>query len=163
MCGLRENDYAGSQRSNGPGKTGFSTQKANTPTLGLASRSEGFFPPDLIGEPHQDHNGVRTNPENACWSRPRFSTRRNLTLRPPAPNGRAAATSQSTSPAPDDLEAAADQTIAACGGNAREASKALIVANGFLEKQIEELRAAVSTGYSRGRYEVLRDRMDWYD
>ena len=78
-------------------------------------------------------------------------------------NGRAAATSESTSPAPDDLEAAADQTIAACGGNAREASKALIVANGFLEKQIEELRAAVSTGYSRGRYEVLRDRMDWYD
>jgi hypothetical protein len=51
-----------------------------------------------------------------------------------------------------DLELAADQAIAACGGDAREAVKALIVANGFLEVQVDELRAAVSTGYSRGRY-----------
>jgi hypothetical protein len=32
----------------------------------------------------------------------------------------------------DQLEAAADQAIAACGGDAREAVKALIVANHFL-------------------------------
>ena len=44
------------------------------------------------------------------------------------------------------------------GGNAWEAVKALIVAKGFLERQIEELQAAASTGYSRGRYEVPRDR-----
>jgi len=37
------------------------------------------------------------------------------------------------------LEAATDQAIAACGGNARDAVKALLVAN-----------AAVSTGYPRG-------------
>jgi hypothetical protein len=33
----------------------------------------------------------------------------------------------------DPLEAAADQAIATCGGDAREAVKALIVANHFLE------------------------------
>lgn len=36
------------------------------------------------------------------------------------------------------LEAAADQAIAACGGDAREAVKALIVANEFLEAQISQ-------------------------
>ena len=49
------------------------------------------------------------------------------------------------------LEAAADQAIAACGGDAREAVKALIVANQFLETDLEKLRAAVSTGYARGK------------
>jgi hypothetical protein len=43
----------------------------------------------------------------------------------------------SSSPNPqsdaDQLEAAADQAIAACGGDAREAVKALIVANHYLE------------------------------
>jgi hypothetical protein len=41
------------------------------------------------------------------------------------------------------LEAAADQAISACGGDAREAVKALIVANEFLESE-------VSSGYVRG-------------
>ena len=66
-------------------------------------------------------------------------------------------------PASDDddgLEAATDQAIAACGGDARETIKALIVANAFLEAQVAELRAAVSTGYSRGRYEMERDRKE---
>lgn len=49
----------------------------------------------------------------------------------------------------DQLEAAADQAIAACGGDAREAVKALIVANHFLETELEKLRAKVSTGYAR--------------
>lgn len=62
-----------------------------------------------------------------------------------------------------DLDVAADQAIAACGGNAREAVKALIVANGFLEAEVEELKASVSAGYSRGRFDVPRDRKDWYD
>jgi hypothetical protein len=68
----------------------------------------------------------------------------------------------------DQLEAAEDQAIAACGGDAREAVKALIVANAFLETELEKLRAAVSMGYARGRLieEVTtlpRDRKDWYD
>lgn len=41
------------------------------------------------------------------------------------------------------LEIAADQAIAACGGNARDAVKALIIANEFLESE-------VSSGYVRG-------------
>jgi hypothetical protein len=51
---------------------------------------------------------------------------------------------------PDRLEVATDQAIAACGGDARDAVKALIVANEFLEAQVEELRADVSKGYARG-------------
>ena len=46
-----------------------------------------------------------------------------------------------------ELELAADKAILACGGDVREAVKALIVANGFLEDQL----AAVSYGYARGR------------
>ena len=45
------------------------------------------------------------------------------------------------------LEAAADEAIAACGGDAREAVKALLIANEFLEREMEE---RVSHGYIRG-------------
>lgn len=45
------------------------------------------------------------------------------------------------------LDAAADQAIAACDGNAREAVKALLIANEFLEREMEE---RVSHGYIRG-------------
>jgi hypothetical protein len=61
-------------------------------------------------------------------------------------------------PAPDSsqdavlLEAAADQAIAACGGDMREAIKALIVANDFLETEVAELMRAVSQAYVRGRF-----------
>ena len=40
----------------------------------------------------------------------------------------------------DQLEAAAHQAIAACGGDAREAVKAPIVANRFLETELEKQR-----------------------
>jgi hypothetical protein len=65
----------------------------------------------------------------------------------------------------DQFEEAADQAIEACGGDAREAVKALIVANHYLETDLEKLRAAVSTGYARGRLfePVPRDWKDWYD
>ena len=59
----------------------------------------------------------------------------------------------------DQLEAAADQAIATCGGDAREAVKALIVANHFFETELEKLRAAVSTGYARGKL-MPPDRKD---
>ncbi len=65
--------------------------------------------------------------------------------------------------APTDLDAAADQAIAACGGDAREAVKALIVANDFLETQLDELRRKVSTGYARGRLPGARERKDEAD
>ena len=65
---------------------------------------------------------------------------------------------------PDRLEAATDQTIAACDGNVRQAVKALIVANEFLVAHVAKLQAAVSNGYARGKFEAVpHDREDWYD
>jgi 3-methyladenine DNA glycosylase/8-oxoguanine DNA glycosylase len=65
----------------------------------------------------------------------------------------------------DQLQAAADEAIAACGGDARKAVKALIVANHYLETDLEKLKAAASMGYARGKLfePVPRDRKDWYD
>jgi hypothetical protein len=74
--------------------------------------------------------------------------------------GRAGMDAQSTDA--DQLEAATDQAIAACNGGAREAVKALIIADHFLEGELERLRAAVSAGYARGKL-LPRDRKDWYD
>lgn len=52
----------------------------------------------------------------------------------------------------------------ACGGDARQAVKTLLVTIEFLEAQIAELQAAVSNGYARGKFEsVPRYRKDWYD
>lgn len=45
------------------------------------------------------------------------------------------------------LDMATDQAIAACDGDAREAVKALLVANEFLEAELE---IQVSRGYIRG-------------
>jgi hypothetical protein len=63
----------------------------------------------------------------------------------------------------EDLEAAADQAIAACGGDAREAVKALLVAVDFLEAETDELRTNVSKGYARGRLPGARERKDEAD
>jgi hypothetical protein len=52
----------------------------------------------------------------------------------------------------DELEAAVDQVIAACGGDTRAAIRALIVANNFLESEISELKKSVSHAYTRGRF-----------
>jgi hypothetical protein len=66
--------------------------------------------------------------------------------------------SQSAAPNPqadaDRLEAAADEAIAACGGDARDAVKALIVANDFLESEVCDLMQAVSHAYVRGRFKT---------
>jgi hypothetical protein len=52
----------------------------------------------------------------------------------------------------DGLEAAVDQAIAACGDDMRPAIRALIVANEYLETEVEELMKAVSYAYVRGRF-----------
>jgi hypothetical protein len=49
-----------------------------------------------------------------------------------------------------------------------EVVKALVVANAFLETDLEELKATVSMGYARERlFEMAktlpRDRKDWHD
>jgi stage V sporulation protein SpoVS len=58
---------------------------------------------------------------------------------------------EATAPNPqsdaEQLDAAVDQVIAACGGDVRQAVKALLIANEFLEAEIE---ASVSRGYLRG-------------
>ena len=51
-----------------------------------------------------------------------------------------------------ELKAAIDQAIAACGGDARATIGALIVANSFLETEVEELMKAASHAYVRGRF-----------
>jgi hypothetical protein len=58
----------------------------------------------------------------------------------------------------DRLEAAADQAIAACGGDVRDALEALIVANEYLESEVCELMQAVSHAYARGRLKTYTGR-----
>lgn len=61
----------------------------------------------------------------------------------------------STQPAPepnDELEAAVDQAISACGGDQRATIRALILANEYLETEVGELMKAVSHAYARGRF-----------
>ena len=53
---------------------------------------------------------------------------------------------ETSMPAAGDLETAVDQAIAACGADAREAVRALIVANNFLKARVTRLQASVSTG-----------------
>jgi hypothetical protein len=54
----------------------------------------------------------------------------------------------------DELEAAVDQAIAACDGDMRSAIRALIVANEYLESEVNELMKAVSHAYVRGRFQT---------
>ena len=55
----------------------------------------------------------------------------------------------------DELEAAVDQAISACGGDMRATIRALIVANEYLETEVGELMKAVSHAYARGRFQRL--------
>ena len=52
------------------------------------------------------------------------------------------------------MELATDEAIAACGGNARDAVKALLVANEYLELEVCELMQAVSHAYARGDFKT---------
>ena len=54
---------------------------------------------------------------------------------------------------PDDdvLQQAMEGAIAACEGDARAAVRALLIANSYLEAEVERLAEAVSRGYARGR------------
>jgi hypothetical protein len=61
------------------------------------------------------------------------------------------------------LEAAVDQAIAACHGDARAAIRALLVANEFYEAEYSKLVTQVSRGYARGEAKLPRDRRNWFD
>jgi hypothetical protein len=76
-------------------------------------------------------------------------------------------------PTPDPYEQACDQAIAMCNGSMRGAIKALIMANEYLETELQQLQATVSQGFGRGRdgrdaaanqtESTPHNRVDWYD
>jgi hypothetical protein len=51
-----------------------------------------------------------------------------------------------------ELDAAIDEAIAACAGDLRATIGSLIVANNYLEAEVEELMKAVSHAFVRGRF-----------
>jgi hypothetical protein len=51
----------------------------------------------------------------------------------------------------DLLEAEVDEAIATCGGDVRAALRATLIANAYLEAEVERLTEAISTGFARGR------------
>ncbi|ARP66536.1 hypothetical protein A9K65_026705 [Mesorhizobium sp. WSM1497] len=67
---------------------------------------------------------------------------------------------QQVDPRAMDWELAADQAIAANGGDAREAVKALLVANATLEPEVALWAPAVSYGFSRWWHRRRRGETD---
>lgn len=53
-----------------------------------------------------------------------------------------------------DLDAAVDAAIAACDGDARAAVRALLIANTFLEAELEAVKAKLSRGFTRGKFKI---------
>ena len=49
------------------------------------------------------------------------------------------------------LEAEVEDAIALCGGDVRAALRATLIANAYLESEVERLTEAISTGFARGR------------
>jgi hypothetical protein len=49
------------------------------------------------------------------------------------------------------LEIEVQEAIDLCGGDARTALRATLIANAFLQSEVERLVATVSTGFARGR------------
>ena len=49
------------------------------------------------------------------------------------------------------VEADVDAATAICGGDPRAALRATLVANAYLEAEVERLSEAISTGFARGR------------
>ena len=56
----------------------------------------------------------------------------------------------------DALEIEMQQVLDLCGGDPMKALRITLIANAFLEAQIDELKAGVSSGYSRGRVKHKR-------
>lgn len=52
----------------------------------------------------------------------------------------------------DDLEADVDEVIRNCGGNPRAAIRALIISNTYLSAEVERLVAALSVGFTYGKF-----------
>jgi len=48
------------------------------------------------------------------------------------------------------LEAEVDEAIATCGGDVRAALRATLIANAYLEAEVERLTEAIATGFAGG-------------
>ena len=57
------------------------------------------------------------------------------------------------------LEAEVDEAIGTCGGDVRAALRATLMANAYLEAEIERLTEAISTGFARGRMRKAPQRV----
>ncbi len=64
---------------------------------------------------------------------------------------------------PDPLELAVDQAIAICDGDMRAALRAAIVANSFLQAEIDQLAHSVSFGFTRGKPRPTRQASEKLD
>jgi len=53
--------------------------------------------------------------------------------------------------AADELEVEVQEALEICGGDAMKALRITLIANAFLEAEIDRLSAAVSTGFARGK------------
>jgi hypothetical protein len=49
------------------------------------------------------------------------------------------------------LESEVEEAIALCRGDVRNALRTTLIANAFLEAEIDRLNAQISTGFARGR------------
>jgi hypothetical protein len=67
-----------------------------------------------------------------------------------------ASTERTSTPDIHRYEQACDQAIAMCDGNLRSTIKALIMANEYLEAELEELQAAVESGCAPARFSDTR-------
>jgi hypothetical protein len=56
------------------------------------------------------------------------------------------------------VEAEVDEAIGTCGGDVR-AVRATLIANAYLEAEIERLTQAISTGFARGRMRKAPQRI----
>ena len=57
------------------------------------------------------------------------------------------------------LEAEVEEAIALCGGDVRAALRATLIANAYLDTEIERLIDAISAGFVRGRMRKPPQRM----
>lgn len=60
----------------------------------------------------------------------------------------------------NNLERLADDAVAACGGDTREAVKALVADNISLQKELDFASLAMSFGFSRGWFARRREARD---
>jgi hypothetical protein len=57
-------------------------------------------------------------------------------------------------------ETEVDEAIATCGGDVRAALRATLIANTYLEAEIERLTKAISTGFARQRIRKTIQRVN---